>query len=72
MGVASTGAAVGNIVLPLFTLWCIETYSWRGSFLLLGGLCLQGVVVGLLFYNGKRKDAKQTVLNTGEPNYDSI
>ena len=64
MGLASTGTAVGNIVLPLFTLWCIETYDWRGSFVLLGGLCLQGVVVGLLFYGGKKPKGKISVRKT--------
>ena len=54
MGVASTGGAVGNIVLPFFTSWCIDVYNWRGAFILLGGLCLQGVIAGLVFYSGDK------------------
>ena len=57
MGLASAGGSVGNIVLPLFTSWCIEVYNWRGAFILLGGLCLQGVIAGFLFYS---KDEKRT------------
>ena len=50
MGIASAGISVGNIVLPFFTSWCIEMYSWRGAFTLLSGLCLQGTIAGFLFY----------------------
>ena len=52
MGVGSIGGAIGNIVLPLFTSWCIDVYNWRGTFILLGGLCLQGVIAGVAFYSG--------------------
>ena len=54
MGVASTGVPIGNIVLPFFTSWCIDVYNWRGAFILLGGLCLQGVIAGLVFYSGDK------------------
>ena len=50
MGIASTGGSVGNILIPLFTSWCIDIYSWRGAFTLLSGLCLQGTIAGFLFY----------------------
>ena len=50
MGIASAGISVGNIVLPFFTSWCIDKYSWRGAFTLLSGLCLQGTIAGFLFY----------------------
>ena len=69
MGIASTGGSIGNIVLPLFTLWCIETYDWRGSFILLGALCLQAVVAGVLFYNGNKPKEKQTVDTSGASNF---
>ena len=65
MGIASTGGSIGNIILPQFTLWCIGKYGRRGSFLLLGGLCLQGVVTGVLFYNGKKLRSKQTATILG-------
>ena len=65
MGIASTGGSIGNIVLPLFTSWCIGFYDWRGSFILLGGICLQGVVAGLLFYIGKKHRLPKHKIETG-------
>ena len=65
MGIASTGGSIGNIILPLFTLWCIEVYDWRGSFIFLGGLCLQGVIAGVLFYNGKKPKDEYAVKESG-------
>ena len=65
MGIASTGGSIGNIVLPLFTSWCIELYDWRGSFILLGGLCMQGVIAGLLFYNGQKHAVPDKKTETG-------
>ena len=53
VGIASSGGAVGNIVLPPFTSWCISMYGWRGCYILLGGLCLQGIVIGALLYSGE-------------------
>ena len=55
MGIASTGGSIGTIILPFFTSWCIDVYGWRGAFILLGGLCLQGVVAGMLFYSAKKR-----------------
>ena len=65
MGIASTGGSVGNIILPQFALWCIEKYGWRGSFILLGGLCLQGVIAGVLFCNAKKLKANHTFTISG-------
>ena len=61
MGIASTGGSIGNVILPLFTLWCVETYQWRGSFILLGAVCLQGVIAGVLFYNRNRSKKREVV-----------
>ena len=53
-GIASSGAAAGTTVLPYFTSWCIDVYGWRGCFILMGGLCLQCVIVGAALYSGQR------------------
>ena len=64
IGVASTGAGIGNIVIPHFTSWCIDMYDWRGCFILMGGICLQGVVIGALLYSEKQSD---TAIETQKP-----
>ena len=66
MGIASSGGSVGNIILPQFTLWCVEKYGWRGSFILLGGLCLQGVITGVFFYSGSELKVKHTDALSGK------
>ena len=68
MGIASTGGSVGNIILPQFSLWCIETFGWRGSFILLAGVCLQGVIAGAIFYGGTKSIEKQTMPISGLSN----
>ena len=52
VGVASSGGGVGNIVLPPLSSWLVDLYGWRGCFVLLGGVCLQGLVVSALLYSG--------------------
>ena len=59
MGLASTGSSIGTLVLPLLTSWWIDVYNWRGSFILLGGLCLQGAVAGALLYSAQKRPACQ-------------
>ena len=59
MGLASTGGAIGTLVLPFLTSWWIDVYNWRDSFILLGGLCLQGVVAGVLLYSAQKKPVCQ-------------
>ena len=48
VAVVSIGESVGTLVMPLFTTICLELYDWRGTFLILSGIMLQGVVAGLL------------------------
>ena len=55
MGVASTGGSIGTLVLPILTSRLIDIYNWRDSFILLGGLCLQGVVASVLLYSARKK-----------------
>ena len=59
LGIASTGGSIGTLVLPLLTSWWIDIYNWRDAFVLLSGLCLQGVVAGLLLKACQRKATSQ-------------
>ena len=46
--VYSCGTGVGIVILPLLTQAFLETYGWRGSLLLLSGLCLQMIPLAAL------------------------
>ena len=65
MGLASIGGSTGTMILPFFTGWCIDEYGWRGAFILLGGLCLQGVIPGVLFYSARTKSTTSKGQKTG-------
>ena len=43
VGVYSSGAALGIVILPLVTQIFLETYGWRGSLLLLSGILFHSV-----------------------------
>ncbi|XP_046557850.1 monocarboxylate transporter 12-like isoform X2 [Haliotis rubra] len=49
MSISSLGEGVGMLVLPPLTNLLIETYSWRGAFLVTAGITLNAAVFGLLF-----------------------
>lgn len=50
VAIASTGSGIGRMTLPFLTRYTLNEYGWRGTFLILAGLCLQTVVVGFLFH----------------------
>ena len=64
MGIASSGGSVGNILLPQFTLRCVDALGWRGAFVLLGGICLQGVIGSVLLYSRKSSNTKHADTQT--------
>ncbi|XP_060070968.1 monocarboxylate transporter 4-like [Ylistrum balloti] len=47
--ILTIGSPASLLSTPFLTTIWIETYGWRGTFLLLGGIGLQGVVCGALF-----------------------
>lgn len=51
IAVASTGEACGNIAIPWLTTMCQKYYGWRGTFLLLAGVGIQGLVFGAFIGN---------------------
>ncbi|XP_064539112.1 monocarboxylate transporter 13 [Drosophila montana] len=48
-GLCISGSAIGSIILPPVLRWLLETYGYRGSCLIMGGVTLN-VLVGALFY----------------------
>ena len=49
LGIAICGLSVGNIIFPPFTRYLLETYGWRGTLLLLGGVSLHLVPLAAVF-----------------------
>ncbi|XP_022081215.1 monocarboxylate transporter 12-like isoform X3 [Acanthaster planci] len=47
-GIASSGSSVGLVFVAPFTQLLLDTYGWRGTMLLLGGLCMHLAVCGAL------------------------
>ena len=66
VGVASSGGGIGNIVLPPLSSWIVDLYGWRGCFVLLGGVCLQGLVISALLYSGPTKLQVDNVKQNGK------
>ncbi|KAK3092913.1 hypothetical protein FSP39_008808 [Pinctada imbricata] len=50
-GITSTGNAVGTILLPIIGYYLIDIYTWRGTFLILAGIGLQGMYCGVMLPN---------------------
>ena len=49
-GVATSGSGLGNTVMPIFIAYLIEEYSWKGSLLIMAGLCLNMFVCAALLF----------------------
>ena len=45
MGVACSGVGIGTFVFPPIIRWLDAQYGWRGALLLMGGICLQIVII---------------------------
>lgn len=48
-GLATTGSGLGAFIFPPMMELCLHAYSWRGTLLLLGAVCLHLVAAGALF-----------------------
>ena len=48
MGIAVGGAGVGNLLLPPIMRFCLDTYGYKGSLLILSGLMLHVCISGFL------------------------
>ncbi|XP_071962612.1 monocarboxylate transporter 12-like [Antedon mediterranea] len=58
-GLVFSGAGVGMVVLPLLLRVLIDNYTWRGTFLILGGVSLNMSVVARLMRPLKLKDKNE-------------
>ncbi|XP_014671934.1 PREDICTED: monocarboxylate transporter 12-B-like [Priapulus caudatus] len=47
--IASLGVPIGGICAPILTVQLIETYTWQGALLIMGGISLNMVVAAMLF-----------------------
>ena len=48
LGFVNLGAGIGTMVMPVFSEKLIESYTWRGVFLILGGLYANIFVTGII------------------------
>jgi len=49
VGIAAAGSGIGGFVFPPLINFLLETYSWRGAFVILGAIMLNIVICGSLF-----------------------
>ena len=47
-GLTIAGMAIGKFMWAPLTHWLITTYTWKGAFTIIGGIFLNGIVLGLL------------------------
>ncbi len=69
-GIAHTGISTGLMLLPPLTQYLLDTYGWRGAFLILGGLNLNLIVCGMLLRPIQTK--KSFLISNVEKNYQSV
>jgi sugar phosphate permease len=55
-GLTHSFARFGNAVTPPLVAWLMSLYSWRGSFIILGGISLIWVIVWLWYFRDDPKD----------------
>ncbi|XP_069138080.1 monocarboxylate transporter 4-like isoform X2 [Argopecten irradians] len=60
---SNVGGGVGTSVFPFVIAWLMEEYGWRGLYLILSGISLQGVIVGLILKDNYRDPKKNVLLN---------
>ncbi|OWF43105.1 monocarboxylate transporter 14-like [Mizuhopecten yessoensis] len=59
---SNIGGGVGTSVFPFLIAWLMEEYGWRGLYLILAGISLQGVAVGLILKDNYRDPKKNALL----------
>ncbi|XP_033761885.1 monocarboxylate transporter 4-like [Pecten maximus] len=59
--ILTIGSPASLLTTPFLTTIWIDTYGWRGTFLLLAGISLQGVVCGALFRPLETKSLEENV-----------
>ena len=64
--VYSCGTGFGIVILPLLTQAFLDAYGWRGSLLLLSGLCLQMIPLAALVLKPRTPRYKQMLLRQSD------
>ena len=67
LGILSLGSAIGSMVIPILLEKLIETYEWRGTLLIVGGIASNVCVSALLGYH--RGDAVKATPSSGLKKY---
>ncbi len=72
MGIVTSGIGVGQLIIPPLANWLISAYSWRISFLIIGGMSMGIIIISAQFLRGDpnqigqlpygENEAKQEVL----------
>ena len=77
-GITLCGLGVGGFVFPPIIKALIDTYGWRGTFLMIGGIYAHGAVLGSLFAPIKPKQKKSrdvinsAIVDVNETNVDEL
>ena len=67
LGILSLGSAIGAMVIPILLEKLIETYEWRGTLLIVGGIASNICVSASLGYH--RGDTIKTSTHSGSEKY---
>ncbi|GFO09757.1 monocarboxylate transporter 14 [Plakobranchus ocellatus] len=65
-GVATSGSGLGGAVMPIVAGLLIEAYSWKGSFVIIAGLCLHMFIFSALLRMPEQKGAKEAAVKDTE------
>ena len=63
IGLASCGAGMGSFIFPPIIYILEKTYGWRGSLLILAGVCLNALILCGLYRPAQMKTSKSQVLD---------
>ena len=73
VGIYSSGAALGIVILPLVTQIFLETYGWRGALLLLSGIGFQSLPFsGLIKFRQLKEVEYNRLFDFSDSNSDEI
>ena len=56
LAISSAGCGLGATVIPIFISWLLNTFGWRGCFLLYAGFNLQVCIIAMAFDTKKPQD----------------
>jgi len=60
LGIVASGIGVGQLIFPPAATWLISFHGWRLSYLILGGICMGGVILAAQFLRQNPKEKGTT------------